>query len=222
MIHSAAAAEDGERQRAWEEFDHLYRGPLLVFIRRCGCPGDRAEDLLQSFLSVVAERNWLAEADPERGKMRTFLLTRLKRHLNDARKHDQALKRGGGTESVDFDEVSAVLADPGSERKAESEFDRAWAKAILDRTLRSLEESSEARGTGEVFRLLKGQITGGSEEKLGAVAATLQQSEGAVRMRLQRLREEFRKRLRAEVAETLLPDEDVSEEMRYLAQVLSE
>jgi hypothetical protein len=37
-----------------------------------------------------------------------------------------------------------------------------------------------------------------------------------------RLREKFRSRLRAEVAEPLLPEEDVSEEIRYLARVLGE
>ncbi len=89
------------------------------------------------------------------------------------------------------------------------------------RTLSWLEERAEAKGKGDVFRLLKGQITGDSEEKLSAAAERRGQSEGAVRMKLQRLREEFRDRLRREVAETLLPEEDISEEMRYLARVHS-
>ena len=221
MIQNTGAAEDGVRDRAWEEFDHLYRAPLLGFIRRCGWPSERTEDLLQSFLTIVAERNWLAEADPDRGKMRTFLLSRLKRHLHDALKHDRAQKRGGGAEKVALEEVSAFLAEPESEREAECEFDREWARAILDRTLVTLEQRANAKGRGHIFQILKGQITGDSEKRLSEAAQVLGQSEGAVRMQLQRLREDFRNRLRAEVAETLLPGEDVSDEMRYLARVLS-
>ncbi|MFK7851499.1 MAG: RNA polymerase sigma factor [Akkermansiaceae bacterium] len=219
MIQNTGASESGVRNRAWAEFDHLYRTPLIGFIRRCGWPTDRAEDLLQSFLSIVAERNWLSEADPERGKMRTFLLTRLKRHLNDVLKHDRAQKRGGGVENVALDDVSAVLAGPESE--AECEFDREWARAILDYTLLKLQQQAEAKNRGQIFRLLKGQITGNSEEKLGESAQALGLSQGAVRMQLQRLREDFRTTLRTEVAETLLPGENVSDEMRYLARVLA-
>ena len=222
MIQNAAAMEKRVRERAWEEFDHLYRRPLLAFIRRCGWPESRAEDLLQSFLAVAAEKNWLAEADPERGKMRTFLLGRLKRHLNDVRKHDQAQKRGGGAPAIDLDEVAAVLEDPVASREAECEFDKAWAQSILDHTLGSMEEKANARGRGEVFQSLRGLLLGDSDEKLTTAAARLNQSEGAIRMQLQRMREDFRKRLRAEVAETLMPEEDVSTEMRYLARVLSE
>lgn len=222
MIQNTGASEDGVRDRAWEEFDHLYRTPLLGFIRRCGWSLDRAEDLLQSFLAVVAERNWLSEADPDRGKMRTFLLSRLKRHLHDALKYDRAQKRGGGAENIPLDEVAAVLAEPENKRAAECEFDREWARSILAHTLDAMEQQAEAKGRGHIFQLLKGQITGNSEERLGEAAQFLGQSQGAVRMQLQRLRESFRTRLRAEVAETLLPGEDVSDEMRYLARVLSE
>ncbi len=70
--------------------------------------------------------------------------------------------------------------------------------------------------------LSQGQTFTRHEEKLSVAAQVLGQSEGAVRMQLQRLREDFRKRLRADVAETLLPGEDISSEMRYLARVLSE
>jgi len=229
LIQNATDPDVRSRNRAWTEFDHLYRTPLLRFISRSGWPNDRAEDLLQTFLAIVAERDWLAEADRERGKMRTFLLTRLKRHLNDVRKHDRAEKRGGKVETLSLEEETErsgrePTGPGGAEGDAESmsEFDREWARSILDHTLAGLQARAESKGQEHVFRILQGQITGNSEEKLRDAAKTLGESEGAVRMKLQRLREEFRKRLRAEVAETLLPGEDVSEELRYLARVLAQ
>jgi hypothetical protein len=161
--------------------------------------------------------------------MRTFLLTRLKRHLNDVRKHNRAEKRGGKGETLSLEEKTERIGrEPSRPRAAEgdaelmSEFDRKWARSILDHTLADLKARAESKGQKHVFRILQGQITGNSEEKLRDAAKTLGESEGAVRMKLQRLREEFRKRLRAEVEETLLPGEDVSEEMRYLAKVLAQ
>ncbi|MDF1814292.1 MAG: hypothetical protein P1V20_18955 [Verrucomicrobiales bacterium] len=219
LIHDAAATDAIRRNRAWEEFDYLYREPLLRFICRSGWTRDRAEELLQSFLAKLADRDWLRDADPEIGKMRSFLLNRLKGHLGDARKHDHAQKRGGGKPDLSLEENEFHLA--AEKADLEALFDREWAQSILDHTIATLQSEAEAKGRGEVFVLLKNQITGESEESIKRAAVRLGQTEGAVRMQLQRLREKFRDRLRSEVGETMLPGSDISAEMRYLAEVLS-
>jgi len=220
LIQEAGSTDPDRRNQAWEDFDALYREPLFNFIRRTGWNTEESEDLLQSFLAKLADRQWLQEADRERGKMRTFLLGRLKGHLGDARKRAMAQKRGGEAFNISADEIELPESrDPSAQDRT---FDREWARAILDRTMIGLKAEAQSKERDEIFNLLKNQITSESPQQLSEAAAKLGQSEGAVRMQLQRLREKFRIRLRAEVAETLLPEEDVSSEMRYLAEVLAD
>lgn len=217
IIQQAAGTnvDVAEREKAWREFDRLYRGPLSNFIVRAGWSSSEAEDLLQGFLAKLSEKEWLKQADKSRGKMRTFLLSKLKGHLSDARKYQNAQKRGGDAVVVSIDD-SAEIGESGSDL----EFDREWAQSILDRALATLQAEAEEKGQGDVFLRLRSQLTGDVPEKLRDAAIKLGESEGTLRMQLSRLRERFRTVLREEVAETLLPGEDVSAEMRYLAQIL--
>lgn len=174
LIRQAADPENSSlRERAWSEFDDLYRRPLFAFIRRWGWREPEAEDLLQGFLAKLANRDWLADADEERGKMRTFLLNRLKAHLLDARKHDAAQKRGGGVEQISVDDSSAAAEQLLAEEPDTRVFDREWAQALFDRVLAGLQSIAEAAGNGEVCRLLRAQLTEDSPERLREVAARL-------------------------------------------------
>lgn len=226
LIRRAVEADPAVHERAWKELHRLYREPLLWFIRRAGWSPDQAEDLLQSFFATLAHREWLGEADPSLGKMRTFLLSRLKTHLSDARKHDQAIKRGGRADvrSMDDETENEALVAEASVDSAEElarVFDRRWAKAIMDRALARLEEESTERGNRDLFDVLRAQLTGASSERHKEAAARLGQKEGALRVGLHRLRERFRVLMREQVTETLMPTDDVSAEVRYLAEVLA-
>ncbi|MEM7012523.1 MAG: sigma-70 family RNA polymerase sigma factor [Verrucomicrobiota bacterium] len=205
------------RDRAWEEFDALYRSPLIGFARRKGWNESEAEDHIQTFFAKLADRDWLAEAAPDRGRMRTFLLARLQKHLADARKFANAQKRGGGEEPLELDQQ---LLDDESVEPDAAEFDREWARAILRRVLDRLRAEAEADGKAEFYELLRSQLTGDVDGGIRETAIMLGKSEGAVRVALHRFRDRFREMMKAEVEQTLLPGESISEEMSYLAQVL--
>ena len=57
-----------------EELCRTYWFPLYVYVRRQTLTREDAEDLTQEFFSRLLEKNYLAKADRERGKFRTFLL----------------------------------------------------------------------------------------------------------------------------------------------------
>lgn len=226
LLRQAVDSDAVLHERAWEEVHRLYRHPLLSFIRRAGWSADQAEDLLQSFFAKLAHREWLGEADPKLGKARTFLLSRLTTHLNDARKHDRALKRKGQGTALSLDdgvEGEALLAEAtvDSFEALAKVFDREWAEAILGRVLTGLGEEAARRGNGELFKLLRSQLTDDSPKRFRDAAAQLGQSEGALRVALHRLRGRFRDLIREEVAATILPGDDVSAEIGYLAEVLA-
>src|SRR5690242_19681582 len=74
-VVSAAGKEDttGARQ-ALDQLCRTYWYPLYAYVRRCGQSPHDAQDLTQEFFARLLEGNWLARADPARGRFRTFLL----------------------------------------------------------------------------------------------------------------------------------------------------
>ncbi len=219
LLQRAAGGDDTVRERAWAELYPAYRAPLIAFARGRGFDADAAEDAVQGFFAKVARLDWLREADPARGKLRTFFLSRLQTHLNDLRKHDRAAKRGGGAGSVDLDATETELEDLHAADVAAA-FDRHWARGLVDRALAVLQKECEGTTRMVVFEVLHGQLAGEADESLRERAPALGMAEGALRVALHRLRDRFREILRAEVRETLPPDADVKEEIRYLIEIL--
>ena len=85
------------------ELCRIYWYPLYAFIRHRGHGAHDAEDLTQEFFARLLDKHFLAAADRDKGRFRTFLLMAVKRFL--ANEHDaaQAQKRGGGQRVVPLD-----------------------------------------------------------------------------------------------------------------------
>lgn len=77
------AAGHGDTTRARDALSHLcqaYWYPLYAYARRRGCSSHDAQDLTQGFFARLLAGNWLAQADQQRGRFRTFLLSAIQ-HL---------------------------------------------------------------------------------------------------------------------------------------------
>ena len=83
-----------------------YWYPVYAYVRRCGQSAEDAADLTQAFFAHLVEARILARADPDRGKLRTFLLTAMQHFLRDDWRKQQRLKRGGG-ELLSIDSLQA-------------------------------------------------------------------------------------------------------------------
>ena len=75
-------------------------------------------------------------------------------------------------------------------------------------------------GKIELFDALKGALIGEEALPRGEMAERLGMNEGALKVAVHRLRQRYRKLLRAGVAETVGSESDLDDEMRYLAAVL--
>ena len=75
MWHQAVNLDGEQAASALEQICTAYWYPLYAFARRKGQSPEDASDLTQSFFAKLLEKNWLANADQQRGKLRTFLLT---------------------------------------------------------------------------------------------------------------------------------------------------
>jgi RNA polymerase sigma factor (sigma-70 family) len=221
LVDLATGSGGGE---ALERLCRAYWYPLYAFARRSGQAPTDAEDLTQGFFQKLLEKGWLADAEREKGRLRTFLLTAYRRYMANEWRRDRAEMRGGSWKRVDWDEAEGErrYANSRVDVRPEDLFDRQWALAVMERTLAGLQEEFEQRDNREHFEELKAVLM---LEK-GAIdyaplAERLGMKEGAARVAVHRLRKRFRLRFREEVALTLEEGEDLEEELQYLARVLA-
>jgi RNA polymerase sigma-70 factor (ECF subfamily) len=74
LIIAAGQQPTTSAEAALVELCQLYWYPVYVFIRRRGYSKDDASDLTQEFFARLLAKNYLKEADPVRGRFRSFLL----------------------------------------------------------------------------------------------------------------------------------------------------
>ena len=224
-----ARGETPDARAALSELCEAYYQPVLRFLRREGREEDAARELTQEFFARVLGGGGFDEADPKRGRFRSYLLGALKHFLADQRKRDQRLKRGGGVtaESLDApatdDEQASLQIADTSLPAPEAFFDREWALAVIDRALVVI-ENEFAAAKGEQFHTLKPWLMGEAPSMSQADAARrLGLSEGAMKVVIHRLRKRFRDAVRAEISQTLREPAPalVDEELRHLIEALS-
>ncbi len=221
------AAGDGKTPQAREALAtrcETYYLPIYAFLRRQGADGERARDLTQGFFSTLIEKNYLGDARRERGLFRTFLLTTLKHYVANEWDRDHAIKRGGGRVLVPLDVAQAGYDDlvpAAHEETPEKLFDRRWARALLDSSMRRLREEMGRSSGLRRFERLVPYLTGDSETAYREAAAELGISETAVKVAVHRLRRRFRAILRDEVAQTVGDPSDVDGELSHLVSILS-
>lgn len=224
VVLAAANRTSPECDRALERLCGVYWYPLYAFIRRQGHPHHEAEDFTQEFFSRLLEKDYLDGVGPEKGKFRSFLLVCIKRFL--ANEHDRATakKRGGGRRhlSIDFGEADErYRLEPSHDVTAERIYQRRWALALLEQVLAILAQEFQRTGKGELFETLKAYLVGEHDAPPYAeVGERLGLSEGAVKVAVYRLRQRFRRVLRAEVARTVADDSDIDQEIRLLFEAL--
>jgi RNA polymerase sigma factor (sigma-70 family) len=221
----AAAGQEGEASKtALADLCQAYWYPLYAFLRRRGNSTQDASDLTQGFFAALLEKGYLADADPERGRFRSFLLTAVTRFA--AKEHDRAiaLKRGGGKRilAIDFKEGERrYQCEPADNWTPERIFERRWALTLLDRTLAQLRNEHAAAGKMDHFEGLKIFLTGeAGAPPLRQLAEQLGMTEGAVKVAIHRLRQKYRELLRAEIAQTVAAHDDVDDELTLLLAAL--
>jgi len=225
VVLAAADRASPECDRALETLARLYWYPLYAFVRRQGSPPQEAEDLVQGFFARLLEKDYLEGVSPEKGRFRTFLLLCVKRFL--ANEHDRAAaqKRGGGRRALSLDFEGAedrYGLEPAHQMTPERIFERRWALTLLENVLAALEEDLATAGKGHLFEALKVYLAADQNAPpYAAVAAPLGMTEGAVKVAVHRLRQQYQRLIREEVARTLGDPAEVEDEIRRLFEAVS-
>ncbi len=215
-----------QSEEALESLCRTYWYPLYAFVRRLGHQRADAQDLTQEFFARLLAKEWLAGADREKGRFRTFLIVALKRFLANEWDRVHREKRGGHAPHFSLDTELAEAryqAEPARELPADRIYERRWALTLLENTMNRLREEFGQAGKASEFERLKVFLTADKSAIACAdVARDLGLSEGATRVAVHRLRRRFREIFREEVAHTVAACEDVEEELRHLLSALAE
>ena len=222
---AARDAASPEADAALAELCRTYWYPLYAFVRRKGHSPHDAQDLTQAFFARLLEKNYVAQADRERGRFRTYLLAALTHFLTDEWDKARRLKRGGDREIISFDAASAeerYRLEPIDQLDAAKLYERRWVTTLFDKVLARLEQEFRDSGKGELFDQLKGSLL--AEERglsYAQVGARLSLTESAVKQAVHRMRRRYRELFREEIAQTVAGPGEVEYELKHLFAVLS-
>jgi RNA polymerase sigma-70 factor (ECF subfamily) len=218
LVLAAGERASPDAHEAMEVLCRTYWYPLYAFVRRLGHFAADAQDLTQAFFTRLLEKDYLHEADPQRGKFRSFLLTYFKHFIANERQRARAQKRGGGRSPLPLDfetGESRYNLEPSHNRTAERIYKRRWALTLLDQAVARLRQEFVDAGKDNVLARLKGFLTG-EDVPYRHVGAELDMTEGAVKVAVHRLRRRFRELLLAEAGQTVARPEDVDDALRHL------
>jgi RNA polymerase sigma-70 factor (ECF subfamily) len=212
---------------ALSELCRLYWRPIFLFLRRQGSNPDDAQDLTQGFFAHLIKSRAYAQADPEKGRFRSFLLGALKHFVAHERSHDRAQKRGGGMILGTLDTASIAEADAratgASYWSPDHVYDREWAETLLRQALDRLAEECSLAGKEELFKQLNSHLSVSSEAAIpyDDLSVRLGRPVTTLRSDVARLRSRYRAILREEVSGTVANASEVDAELRHLCEVLT-
>lgn len=233
-----ASAQQGEAREAMAALCRQYWYPVYAFIRRRRGAED-ARDLTQKFMLRLIEKGAFAQADPSRGRFRSWLLGALKHFLANEWDYEHAQSRHPAR-LVSLDEMAAekrYASEPSSLLTPERLYDRAFSLCVLERAIARLGEELAREGHRARFEVVKRLLPGPELED--AAYAPLAASLGVTPNHFKKLvhdyRARFRASLNAEIADLIHPSEPsaaqagarreahaaVAEEREFLARALS-
>lgn len=219
LVISCQHPSSPEGRIALAELCQRYWYPLFAYVRLLGHDMHEAQDLIQGFFERLIDKNYVSDADPTRGKFRTFLLTSLNNFL--ANEHDKrmAIKRGGERKQFSLELEGAerrFSIEPTTSDSADTQFEQRWARQLLDRVVLQLQQKYLDAGKATVFENLKQYLVTTDTEPTAVIAERIGLSEAAVRVAGHRLRAQYRTMLRQEIAATIGNHEEVDDEIAAL------
>lgn len=201
-----------------------YWHPIYAYLRGRGFDRADAQDITQSFFLKAVTDGLFQSADEERGRLRSFLLGALMRHLSVHLRHERAQKRGGRAIVIPIeceDSEQRYIAELVDKRDPESIYLASWARELFNRALAKLRAHYEKSGRGEMFAALESVIMLDDDKTpYRDLAVKLNSSEAALRVQVFRTRQRFGKLVRDEVALTVHTPEELREELEWLVETL--
>ena len=226
-IRAARTLDPKRRRKATGRIMDRYWNPVYAYLRGKGNDHDKASDLVQGFFVKVIERDLIQQADPDKGRFRSLLLTALDRYAHGEHEKEVTQKRrpSGGVNSLDAFEVPPPLPAIGA--SPEQIFDYAWVAQLIDEVRDDVEDQCRQAGQQqhwEVFRqtVLEPILFGAEIPPMPTLCQELDigtpKQAAAMNVTVKR---RFTRILRAHVLEFVASEEEVESEIGDLMEILS-
>jgi RNA polymerase sigma-70 factor (ECF subfamily) len=221
----AARPGGAERPEALERLCRAYWLPVYGYLRRRGYSIADAEDHTQGFFIDLLEGDFLSRPDPSKGRFRGYLLGTLRHYLAHHFRRESAIKRGGASPLVSWDEIDAEQEFKRFDRpdlEPDQAYDLSWAFTLLRHALRRLEEEQIAANRHRQFLVLQRFLSEtAAPGDYDQAARTLGTTRSHVAVWIHRLNQRYAELVRSEVAASVRDPVEVAAELRHLRETLS-
>ncbi len=165
VIDAARSGDSSERERALATLFAAYWKPVYKYVRlRWNRPIEDAQDLTQGFFVELLHRDLLAQYDPAKSRLRTFLRVCVDSFVMNQDKAAQRQKRGGNVLHValDFQEAEGELRerviDPAeipAPQSMEEFFEKEWIRSLFTLAIDNLRKRCAERQREKTFLLFE-------------------------------------------------------------------
>lgn len=226
VIHAAAQGASPAARAAMAKLCAAYWYPLYAYLRRQPMTRHQADDLTQEFFArQFVTGNVLKGLDATKGKFRAWLLTSLQHLVRNEHDRTTALKRDRGNPHLPLDFFDSAegrfLQEASPALSAEQLYEQSWALMVFRKGREQLREKWVSNQKEERYDALVVFLPGGGGGSQAEAGAKLGLNTNAVKQAVDRLKEELRDAIRAEVSRTVSSNSDVDEELRHLMAVCS-
>ena len=222
VLERVRSADADVRRLAFGDLAAGYWKPSYHYLRlQWKLAPDHAEDAVQAFFTTAFEKQYLERFDATKSKFRTFLRLCLDRFVQNLHKADQALKRGGGAETLSLDfpaaerELDAMAAADLAD--ADRFFHDETVRFLFGRAVASLRQQLESEGRAAVFGAFdRHDLNPGRETTYASIAAELGLSVSQVTNHLHLARRLFRDHALAHLRSISATQDEFEREAREL------
>ena len=228
-IFDAGTVDEVRRNIIIDALLQKYWKPVYCYIRRKGYDNEQAKDLTQAFFhEVVLNSNLIRQADREKGRFRTFLLTALDHYLIDAHRKAKAKKHapsGGfvGLESCDL----SGLTTAHSKMTPDQVFNYIWATEIIGQVISQVRKECYDTGKETHWQVFQAKILDPIMDN--RTASSLRElcerygieSEAKVSNMIVTVKRCFRRVLEDQLGRFVREDSDIEDEINELLEVIS-
>ena len=226
--HWSVVYRAGKTELAGEllgEFLKQYLPALKAhLIRKKGLTPDEAGDVLQGFvLDKVIRCRLLSDADHERGRFRTFLLSVLDNYLSNLQRAERAKSRSPGTPLQSLDGHQIASKKGGSVLDT---FEVEWARQLVTQALGLMENECKDLGRHDIWAIFEARVVRpalGGEQPAGysEVAAGVHfDSPSQAYNTLTTGKRMFVRALRSAIAQYAADEQAIDEELTDLKRII--
>ena len=225
----AMQTEDPDRRHdAVSVIAEAYWQPVYSYLRRLGKRSEDARDLAQGFFEATIRRESFLQADPHKGRFRTFLLAMLNRFVASTARAEMALKRMPRSGLISLEGLeSPNLPEPSDQLTPEQAFLHSWAVQLLDDVIAEVQAGCQHAGQKkhwEVFQrtVLDPILTGTPAPSLAEICEDLgiENEKKAANMKVT-VKRRFRSAMMERIRLSAASDQEAEEELQDLIKILA-